>query len=131
MSAYVVDKETIDQLVSAAIDAKLATLDDATAYGQTLWRENVISVAHRYQLATRNASELAEYEGDVEAYEYEPQAAPDTRHIIEAIDCLDFQSCEHDGWQASEAYAQLGKLRTAYPERTRLVLRPGLRWEGR
>lgn len=120
MSAYVVEKDLIDQLVSAAIDAKLCTMDEATRYGQTLWRENVISVAHRYQLATRNAIELAEYEGDVEAYEYEPQAAPDTRHIIEAIDCLDYQSCEHDGWPTSDAWVQLHNLRTAYPERTRL-----------
>jgi hypothetical protein len=117
MSAYVVDKETIDQLVSAAIDARFTTLDDATSYGQTLWRENVISVAYRYSLAQCNAAELAEYEGDVEAYEYTPQAAPDTRGIIDAIDNLDYQSCEHDGWQASDAYAQLGKLRIAYPEK--------------
>jgi hypothetical protein len=125
MSAYVVDKELIDRLVSGALHAKLFNREQATEKGQMLWRENVVSVAYRYSLATRNAQELAEYEGDVEAYEYTPpDTCPDcgagSAEIISAIDCLDYQSCEHDGWQASAAYALLAQLRIAFPERTRL-----------
>jgi len=122
MSAYVVEKDLIDRLVSGAIHARLFTRDEATEKGRMLWRENVVSVAYRYSLATRNAAELAEYEADVEGYDY---SAPDTcadcglgsAEIIDAIDCLDYQSCEHDGWSASAACALLNELRIAFPPR--------------
>ena len=31
--------------------------------------------------------------------------------VIRACDCLDYQSCEHDGWERSEAYAILQAIR--------------------
>jgi|HubBroStandDraft_5_1064220.scaffolds.fasta_scaffold69458_2 hypothetical protein len=114
MSAYVVDKETIDTLIAGALRAKLFGLDEATANGQMLWRENVTSVSFRYNLPTRDATELAEYEGDVEAYEFTP-CDPTGPAIDSAIDCLDYQSCEHDGWEASAACALLRNLRIAFP----------------
>ena len=115
MSAYVVEKELIDKLVSAAIDAGFFGEDKATAKGQMLWRENVVSVAYRYNLATRDPAELAEYNGDVEAYTFQFRAYED-EDIDKGIDCLDYQSCEHDGWETSEAHAFLGDLRVAFPE---------------
>jgi hypothetical protein len=119
MSAYVVDKETIDTLIAGALRAKLFGQDEANEKGQMLWRENVVSVAYRYSLATRNAAELAEYEGDVEAYNYTP-CDPTGETIDAAIDCLDYQSCEHDGWLASAAYALLSDLRIAFPAKPKL-----------
>jgi hypothetical protein len=116
MSAYVVDKDLIDKLIAGALRAELFMPADATANGQMLWRENVTSVAYRYNLATRDATELAQYEREVEAYTFEP-CAPTAQEIDSAIDCLDYQSCEHDGWEASEAYALLQQLRSAYPSR--------------
>ena len=114
MSAYVVDKETIDTLIAGALRARLFGEDEATEKGQMLWRENVISVSYRYNLPTRDATELAQYEGDVEAYEYAP-CAPTGPEIDAAIDCLDYQSCEHDGWEASAAHALLANIRIAFP----------------
>ena len=114
MSAYVVDKETIDTLIAGALRAKLFGEDEATEKGQMLWRENVISVSYRYNLPTRDATELAQYEGDVEAYEYAP-CAPTGQEIDAAIGCLDYQSCEHDGWEESAAHALLANLRIAFP----------------
>ena len=114
MSAYVVDKETIDQLIAGALRAQLFGESEATEKGQMLWRENVISVSYRYDLPTRDATELAEYEREVEAYTFEP-CEPTHRDIDEAIGCLIYQSCEHDGWQASAAYALLANLRIAFP----------------
>jgi len=114
MSAYVVDKETIDILIAGALRAKLFGEDEATEKGQMLWRENVISVSYRYNLPTRDATELAQYEGDVEAYEYAP-CAPTGQEIDAAIGCLDYQSCEHDGWEESAAHALLANLRIAFP----------------
>jgi hypothetical protein len=116
MSAYVVDKETIDTLISAALRAKLFGREEATEKGQMLWRENVTSVSYRYNLPTRDATELAQYEGDVEAYEFAHYDVTGPK-IVDAIDCLDYQSCEHDGWEASAAYALLGQLRLAFPPR--------------
>jgi hypothetical protein len=116
MSAYVVDKETIDKLIAGGLRAELFMPCDATVNGQMLWRENVISVAYRYNLATRDATELAEYEAAVEAYTFEP-CAPTAREIDSAIDCLDYQSCEHEGWEASEACKLLQQLRGAFPAR--------------
>jgi hypothetical protein len=114
MSAYVVDKELIDKLVAAGLKAELFMPCDATPNGAMLWRENVVSVAYRYNLATRDATELAEYERDVDAYTFTPCAFT-PREIDEGIDCLDYQSCEHDGWEASEACKLLQQLRAAFP----------------
>lgn len=114
MSAYVVDKETIDTLIAGALRARLFGIDEATEKGQMLWRENVTSVSFRYNLPSRDATELAQYEGDVEAYGYAP-CDPDGPAIVDAIDCLDYQSCEHDEWQASAACALLRNLRIAFP----------------
>ena len=122
MSAYVVDKETIDQLITGALRAKLFDREEATEKGQMLWRENVISVSYRYNLPTRDATELAQYEGDVEAYEYEPVEV-DGPAMARVIDCLDYQSCEHDGWQESAAFALLENLRIAFPDTPRIFRR--------
>ena len=123
MSAYVVDKETIDQLITGALRAELFGPEEANEKGQMLWRENVISVAYRYNLATRDATELAQYESDVEAYEYEPCEVSGAQ-IISSIDCLDYQSCEHDGWPQSAAYALLEDLRAAFPARLLRAVSP-------
>ena len=114
MSAYVVDSQTIDTLIAGALRARLFGEDEATEKGQMLWRENVISVSYRYNLPSRDATELAQYEGDVEAYEYAP-CDPTGEMIVRAIDELDYQSCEHDGWEASAACALLRNIRIAFP----------------
>ena len=118
MSAYVVDKETIDTLIAGALRARLFGIDEATEKGQMLWRENVTSVSFRYNLPTRDATELAQYERDVEAYTY-AACDPDGAAIIDAIDCLDYQSCEHDGWHASAAHGLLQALAYAFPSTPR------------
>lgn len=119
MSAYVVDKDLIDRLIAGAIDARIIAIASAKDWGQTLWRENVVSVAYRYSLATRDPDELSSYNRDVAAYEYEPCAV--TAQQIDAdIDCLDYQSCEHDGWEASAACALLRNLRIAFPAAPRV-----------
>ena len=113
MSAYVVDKDVIDKLIAGALRAKLFGPNDATKKGKMLWRENVVSVSHRYHLPTRDPVELVNYGRDIAAYVFEP-CEPSFTEIDEAIDCLDYQSCEHDGWETSAAYALLQELRAAY-----------------
>ena len=114
MSAYVVDSQTIDTLIAGALRARLFGIDEATEKGQMLWRENVVSVSFRYNLPTRDATELAQYERDVEAYEYAP-CDPTGEMIVRAIDELDYQSCEHDGWHASAAHGLLQAIAYAFP----------------
>jgi hypothetical protein len=120
MSAYVVEKDLIDTLIAGALRAKLFRFNDANTWGKVLWRENVKSVAYRYQLATRDPKELADYERDVAAYEYEPCEAI-APAVVDAIDCLDYQSCEHDEWQSSAAFDLLERLRLAFPQRQRAI----------
>lgn len=48
MSAYVVDKATIDDIASAALHYGLADLGLATLAGQELWDANRAAVAYRY-----------------------------------------------------------------------------------
>lgn len=128
MSAYVVDKDLIDRLVAAGLRAKLFGAEEASEQGRMLWRENVVSVSHRYNLPTRDATELAAYERDVEAYAYEP-CAPTGPQIAADIDCLDYQSCEHEEWLDSAAYGLLKNLRIAFPAPSRVEVKPYL-WRG-
>lgn len=118
MSAYVVEAELIDTLIAGALQVGLFNSEEATEKGRMLWRENVISVAYRYNLAECDPAELAEYNLDVESYVFPSRSPrkPEPRDVIAAIDCLDYQSCEHDSWPLSEAYALLEHLRVAFPE---------------
>jgi hypothetical protein len=81
------------------------TRDTADRTGQMLMRENRLSVDHRY-----NESEVE----DIYEYPY----GPHTRHInpvaiLSAIRCYEYQSCEHPGWETSEAKAYCEALQLA------------------
>ena len=128
MSAYVVEKEHIDYLLTVGLDWKdlkwfvydlpgdedymrgqpwgptaiqsaqrrrrTLTLDTADAVGSMLWLENRRSINHRYD----------EEEEDPELYLYESYGSPaDPVAVLKAIRCFEYQSCEHEGWQTSEA----------------------------
>ncbi|WP_225767746.1 hypothetical protein [Inquilinus sp. Marseille-Q2685] len=113
MSAFVVDQEHIDELVSAAIDleirARLATdrsyrqvsHENATDFGRMLWAENVRSVIHRYRLS--GTEEAAEYKAAIEAYRFTWRAVPPGR-AAKRFACFEYQACECDDWKESLAY---------------------------
>lgn len=46
------------------------------------------------------------------------QAHRDPVHVIKLAGCFDYQACEHDGWERSEAYRVLGRavLRCAHSQ---------------
>jgi len=112
MSAFIVSDYHINALVSWA--ARNTTryytkafgwvgINDGTAQtiASTLLRENARSVNHRYGKRSRPRITFQ---------------MVDTGHlshadVIRACDCLDYQSCEHDGWERSEAYAILQAIR--------------------
>lgn len=85
--------------------------------GQMLVSENVRSVHHRYPDTDPDEGDLP---GPVDAFYMAPYVYADPGRdlspgeVFRAIDCLDYQSCEHEGWRSSEAFAFCAALRKAY-----------------
>lgn len=81
--------------------------------GQLLVDENVRSVSYRYDGLDDLPGPVTEYWRN--PYDYEdPLYTLTPGEVFAAIDCLDYQSCEHDEWRKSEAFAFLETLRNAY-----------------
>jgi len=93
MSAWIVSKKHIDLLVAAAGSVGMA-VDNPHEVGQMLWHENHVSVNYRYGERTLTPP----YK-----FEAEPNKAIDPVVVIKQINCLDYQSCEHEGWRTSAA----------------------------
>lgn len=109
MSAFVVSKKHIDALVTAAVTRNAyikidgewveAQPQHANLIGQTLWNENYRSVNARY-----NESEKApEY--------HWTQVNVSAVQVIKAVHCLDYQSCETDDWNTTQAYQILKAIK--------------------
>jgi|SRR5579862_6512310 len=102
------------------IDDEYKAYYTPSALGQILVDENVASVAYRYPSDNVDGGELP---GPCDAYYLGPYVYEDPRlemtpgAVFRAIDCLDYQSCEHEGWRKSEAFAFLTALRKAYCDR--------------
>lgn len=89
--------------------AKQGELDHTTAdeVGLMLTLENHLSVNHRYV----KASHIPEAIPD-ETFVYErPKLIIDPVKVLKAIDCYEYQSCEHPDWKTSEAKAFCRALR--------------------
>jgi hypothetical protein len=121
MSAWIVSKAHVDLLVEAATSSP----SDALRYvhsdeikhcertrrdeiGQMLIMENVASVSYRYPNDDVDAGELP---GPVNGYYLKPYAyeargySMTPAEILNAVACYEYQSCEHPGWEQSEAAA--------------------------
>jgi hypothetical protein len=143
MSAFVVGHDHIDLLIDAALHAdprdrftwyhgdrrRVLVADrlpapgsdtgyevEATAAGRMLLRENDRSVAWRYR-------EPRDPEA-AEAYRFRPvvqfrnsipieAVAGGVAQVFKAIDCFEYQACETDDWEQSEAFAFCRALRQA------------------
>jgi len=133
MSAFVVAREHIAYLVNAALrrtcpgssfsyywdggshSCQPQNREDAERLAQVLWAENVGSVGHRY--SGDKLSELPGMVRDAEAgFEYGrhvwSQEPPNWVQVLKACDCLEYQSCEHPGWEGSEARAIIEAIRS-------------------
>ena len=137
MSAFVVSKAHIDYMVRAAtvlhyrhgpmawiwnVDRAAGNYDRETLprgdharaleVGQMLWDTNVESVQYRY--SDTPPTELPGTTGCDYRYETGPSLqcrSPEPVAVLKAISCYEYQSCEHDGWEASEAHAFCEALR--------------------
>lgn len=106
MSAWIVDKRHIDVLVAAAEQLEISLKPfgfSASAPGKLrdelgamLWAENHASVNARYREDT-----------ETPPYSFEPVRveALSFAVVMKAIGCYCYQSCEHDGWETSNARA--------------------------
>lgn len=112
MSAFLVQKAHIDGLILAASrvrrDCPLArsfrTHNDADEIGRMLWRENLLSVEARYphRADPLEHDTIAAYRAPIFTLAKMPGAL-NVVAAIKAVQCFEYQSCEHDGWIASDA----------------------------
>lgn len=112
MSAFIVDKEDIDVLVSACIETGIggALLALGRELGRALWLENLTSVKYRYP-DDRDGEwpgPVGLTEADINAYEWEdrkpqPGQGFGAGGLRGVLDCYVYQSCEHPDWLMSEA----------------------------
>lgn len=82
-----------------------------------LWRENIKSVSHRYpheSSATLPGPRDCEFvitESDFGCVLLWDHFDP--AQVLKACDCFEYQSCEHDEWESSEAHAFIQSLRSS------------------
>ncbi len=129
MSAYVVERDHIRYMVEAAVSgtyhsgglrwvtgsrvegtAQCHTLDQgdlehAARIGQMLWDENVKSVCYRYD-EPADSTDLPGPVGETYTYEVHPltSSTVDPLAVFQVLSCYEYQTCEHPGWNDSEAY---------------------------
>lgn len=123
MSAFIVNKEHIDALVRLAVvhdvswydgGAMRYTRHDPDGVGLMLLTENVNSVRYRYE-----DTPLDHLPGPLTAYwtkpySYSPMGkVPTAVQGLKLVACLDYQSCEHPGWEASNAHKFCESLKDA------------------
>jgi hypothetical protein len=117
MSAFIVSRAHIDALVTAAVfgvaECDLSNgfqspyfqgrrLETAKvhALGNCLWHENHVSVWHRYPGDARHECHYV-YPTKNGRFAV-PQLLPVVT-VLKQIQCYEYQSCEHDGWETSDA----------------------------
>src|SRR5581483_9476890 len=80
------------------------TRTNASDVGQMLWTENHKSLRHRYTDADES--------WPAEQYDFaEIHGRLDPVVVLKAIDCYEYQSCEHPEWEESAAYSLCDALR--------------------
>lgn len=122
MSAWIVTRAHIDVLVLAGVQFgvpydlnRRGAVGPAVlaAAGADLWAENHRSVNYRY----REDSKPPAYPAPTAEVILDPVA------VVKAVDCFAYQSCEHPGWQTSDAAVYCQRLRAA--AMTGLPVEPG------
>ena len=119
MSAWIVSHNHIDTLVYWGIMAGLIDEREADEVGRMLWEENLRSVAYRYpdDLSGDRPGPIGLTDDEIRRYTYRaPSVIPATDYYGEGdpynptialvqLECYDYQSCEHPGFQNSEAHS--------------------------
>ena len=105
MSAFVCNKVTFDRIVTYVFANRLdfnwliRKHGTVQQMGQVLVNENYRSVNERY-----NDSDIPfEYQ-----YTYKPESL---LQVLKSVNCLDYQSCETDNWNQTDAYEILDHVK--------------------
>jgi hypothetical protein len=106
MSAFIVSKAHIDRIVSTANRWRYSDMrmspDDL---GRMLWLENLKSVAYRYP-DDRDGDRPGPSgltDDQIAHYRWTPTPELTPVEALKAIRCYDYQSCEHPGYETSQA----------------------------
>lgn len=111
MSAWIVSRQHIDHIVTAVIRAELVA-DTPDNIGRMLWRECLASVAYRYpnDKDGDRPGPVDFRDSDVDTYTWTEQAELEPGVLVSTVKSYRYQSCEHPGWETSEASAIARKL---------------------
>ena len=114
MSAWIVSRDHLDLLVTAAVAWDLTDREHADEAGRMLWKENLASVAYRYP-ADRDGERPGPVDfrdRHVDTYRFRCYPGRvDPEVVATAAASLAYQSCEHPGWPASAARRWVTRLR--------------------
>ena len=91
MSAYIVEKDTINEIVGACVTYGLASVEIGDVVGQILWDANRAAVAYRY------GEKVTEAE-----YSYYPTPATIGQRA-RSLSNLIYQCVDHPAWTSFEA----------------------------
>ncbi|GAA2470932.1 hypothetical protein [Winogradskya humida] len=114
MSAWIVSRDHLDLLLTAALAWEITPPGEADKTGRMLWRENLASVAYRYPYDRDGdrPGPIDFRDRHVDTYRFRPypgRVDPDV--VAAAADSLVCQSCEHPGWSTSTACRWTTRLR--------------------
>lgn len=121
MSAFTVGAPHIDTIVNAMRQFAGVPVPAGAprGIGQMLWDENYASVNHRYS----ESEPTPDYSPTLTDAPLSPIA------VLKALDCYEYQSCEHPGWKTSDAHTLINAVRgiifTDHPEWAREIFTPG------
>lgn len=113
MSAYLVDREHIDTIVTAACAWEVILPSEADILGQVLWTANLLSVATRYpgDRSGDRPGPIGLTDDEIQSYTFTPVPGlidPDV--VACAVSCLGYQACEHSSWEDGASNKILARL---------------------
>jgi hypothetical protein len=113
MSAWIVSRDHIDLLLTAAAAWEVTAPGETDQTGRVLWKENLASVAYRYphDRDGDRPGPIDFRDRHVDTYRFQPYPGPvDPEVVAAAAASLAYQSCEHPGWSSSAAYRWITHL---------------------
>jgi hypothetical protein len=116
MSAWIVSKRHINALVHGLTKRELVSGYTPSEIGRILWLENVKSIHARYP---DTAETDRNYPGPngfrksrAEKFTYSIEREPvSINTLLMNVNCYDYQTCEHDGYESSLAHSWIAELK--------------------